>query len=109
MAQGDAGILQLRIYEVSPALQDVFYSRFRDHAMRIMARYDFEFVGMWESKSLIDFEFIYLLKWPNREIMERQWRAFLADSEWMAIKAGTVRETGEPVQRVTSRVLDAVV
>lgn len=108
MIQSDSGIIQLRIYEVSPGLKEVFYSRFMKHAMRIMKRYNFKFLGMWESKSIVDFEFVYLLKWLNKETLERQWQLFLADPEWIAIKAKTVDETGEPVQKVTSRVLDNV-
>jgi hypothetical protein len=108
MMQSGRGIIQLRIYEVSPGLKEVFYSRFMSHAMRIMKRYDFEFLGTWESKSVADFEFVYLLKWPDRETLERQWELFLADPEWIAIKAKTVNETGEPVRKVTSRILDNV-
>jgi len=108
MIQNNGQIIQLRIYEVSPGLKEIFYLRFMKHAMRIMKRYNFEFVGMWESTSVVDFEFIYVLKWSDHETMERQWKLFLADTEWIDIKTKTVSETGEPVQKVTSRVLDNV-
>lgn len=99
------GIFQLRIYEVAPDKRDVFHHRFRNHAMRIMERYGFEFIARWESTSVVDFEFIYILRWPDAATMDRQWKAFLADEEWIAVKKETAATTGEPVQKVTSRVL----
>jgi NIPSNAP. len=102
------GICQLRIYEVSPDKREIFHARFKDHALRIMKRYGFEIIALWESTSVVDFEFVYLLYWPDMATMDRQWKAFLADAEWIEIKRQTVQKTGEPVVRVTSRVLNEV-
>jgi len=101
-------IYQLRIYEVSPEKREAFHNRFRDHALRIMKRYGFEVVALWESSSVVDFEFIYILKWPDVETMERQWDLFRADGEWTDIKKKMSDEVGEPVLRVTGRVLTSV-
>jgi len=106
--KNSCGIYQLRIYEVSPDKKEVFHNRFRDHALRIMKRYGFELIALWESSSVVNFEFVYLLRWPDAATMDRQWKAFLADEEWIGIKKQTVQESGEPVIRVTSRLLDAV-
>ena len=108
MTDSSRYIYQLRIYEVSPDKRDIFHNRFRDHALRIMKRYGFEIVALWESTSVVNFEFVYLVRWPDAGTMDRQWKAFLADEEWIGIKKDTVRETGEPVIRVTSRLLDNV-
>lgn len=70
-----------------------------------MRRYEFTPVALWESTSVSNFEFIYILEWPDIETMERQWKLFLADPEWIEIKRKMAAEIGEPVQRVTSRVL----
>ena len=102
------GIYQLRIYEVSPGKREIFHNRFKNHALRIMKRYDFKVIALWKSSSVADFEFIYLLKWPDVEVMDRQWKLFLADDEWIEIKRKTVSESGEPVLRVISRVINAV-
>ena len=99
------GVYQLRIYEVSSDRKEVFHDRFRNHALRIMKRYGFNVVAIWESSSVVNFEFIYLLKWPDVATMERQWKLFLADDEWIAIKKKTVNETGEPVLKATGRLL----
>ena len=105
-------IHQLRIYEIFDANKKAFHDRFRDHAMRIMAKYDFKIVATWESKkdSRTEFvylpfkqvnklgskkdsrtEFVYLLEWPDRETMADRWEKFLRDQEWIKIK----KETGE--------------
>jgi len=101
-------VYQLRIYEVSPDKRESFHNRFRNHALRIMKRYGFTIIALWESSSVVNFEFVYLLRWPDAATMDRQWKAFLADEEWIGIKRQIVQETGEPVVRVTSRLLDAV-
>lgn len=104
----DSSIYQLRIYEVSPEKRIPFHKRFKENALRIMKRYEFEPVALWESKSVLNFEFIYILRWPDLETMDRQWKLFLADPEWIEIKRKMAEEIGEPVQSVTSRLLDAV-
>jgi hypothetical protein len=51
-------IQQLRTYEIFERNKAAFHSRFRDHAMRIMWRYGFEFIALWESKSDRRTEFV---------------------------------------------------
>ena len=51
-------IHQLRIYEIFDSNKKAFYDRFRDHAMRIMAKYDFTIVATWESKTDNRTEFV---------------------------------------------------
>ena len=101
---------QLRIYEVDPAKRDAFLRRFELHAARLMReRYGFTIIAMWESETDGQLEFVYLLQWPDREKMDRQWAGFLGDPEWERIKQEVRAQAGgEPVLRVTSRVLDEV-
>jgi len=84
-------IHQLRIYEIFDNNKKAFHDRFRDHAMRIMAKYDFKIVATWESKKDNRTEFVYLLEWPDKETMTDRWKKFLQDQEWIQIK----KETGE--------------
>lgn len=58
-------INQLRIYEIFDENKAAFHDRFRDHAARIMRRYDFRIVAMWEAKGDGKTEFVYLLEWPD--------------------------------------------
>ena len=63
-------VYQLRIYEVSPDKREIFHNRFKDHALRIMKRYGFEIIALWESTSVVNFEFVYLLRWPDAATMQ---------------------------------------
>ena len=54
-------IHQLRIYEIFEHNKTAFHARFRDHAMRIMQKYGFEIIAMWESRNQQGTEFVYIL------------------------------------------------
>ena len=82
-------VQQLRIYEIFDHNKPAFHDRFRDHAMRIMKKYDFNIVAMWEAKNGERTEFVYLLEWPDEPTMKDRWAKFLADQEWKDIKKET--------------------
>ena len=98
-------IHQLRIYEIFNSNKKAFHNRFRDHAMRIMARYDFKIVGTWNSKRDNRTEFVYLLEWPDRETMADRWEKFLKDQEWIKIKKETSEMYGPLVGEIQDRTL----
>src|SRR2546423_9382721 len=98
-------IHQLRIYEIFDANKKAFHDRFRDHAMRIMAKYDFKIVATWESKKDNRTEFVYLLEWPDKETMTDRWEKFLHDQECIRIKKETVETNGPLVGEVQDRTL----
>jgi NIPSNAP protein len=99
-------IHQLRIYEIFDGNKKAFHNRFRDHAMRIMARYDFKIVAMWETKKDDRTEFVYLLEWPDKETMRDRWAKFMADKEWADIKKETSRIHGSMVGEIEDRTLE---
>ena len=98
-------IHQLRIYEIFDANKKAFHDRFRDHAMRIMAKYDFKIVATWESKKDNRTEFVYLLEWPDKETMTDRWEKFLRDQEWIKIKNETGEINGPLVGEIQDRTL----
>lgn len=98
-------IYQLRIYEIFETNKDAFHARFRDHAMRIMGQYGFDFVGLWESATPERTEFIYLLRWPDEATMRRQWEEFMADEEWTQIKRETSAKYGDLVGTIDQKVM----
>jgi hypothetical protein len=99
---------QLRIYEIPRANEGVFHDRFRDHALRIMARHGFAVRSIWRSEHADKVEFVYLLDWPNVSAMDAAWAAFLADPEWIAIKKETAARDGKYVESVAVRTLEPV-
>ena len=98
---------QLRVYEIFEHNKAAFHARFRDHAMRIMRTYGFDFVAMWESKGERRTEFMYLLVWPDVAAKEAAWSKFRADEEWKEIKRVTYAEHGDLVGEIEDRVLTA--
>jgi NIPSNAP len=98
-------IHQLRIYEIFDSNKKAFHDRFRDHAMRIMAKYDFKIVATWESTKDNRTDFIYLLEWPDKEAMTDRWEKFLRDPEWIKIKKETGEINGPLVGEIQDRTL----
>lgn len=96
---------QLRIYEVHSGNEQAFHTRFRDHALRIMARHGFNVLATWEARSEERTEFVYLLEWPDEATMKARWASFMADEEWAAIKKQTGQAHGRFVDGIQDRTL----
>ena len=103
-----APLQQLRIYEIPRANEGVFHDRFRDHALRIMARHGFAVRSIWRSEHEDKVEFVYLLDWPDEAAMQGAWAAFMADAEWAAIKRETGARHGSFVDAISDRTLAPV-
>ncbi len=101
-----APLQQLRIYEIPRANEGVFHDRFRDHALRIMARHGFAVRAVWRSEHEGKVEFVYLLDWPDAATMQAAWAAFMADAEWAAIKRETGARHGRFVDAIADRTLE---
>ncbi len=98
-------IHQLRIYEIFAHNKGAFHERFRDHAARIMRKYGFNIVAMWEAQTEWRTEFVYLLAWPDEAARSAAWAAFMADEEWTEIKRVTGAAHGKLVGAIEDRVL----
>ena len=98
-------IHQLRIYEVPLENKQAFHNRFRDHAQRIMKKYGFKIIAMWESELDKKLEFVYLLEWKDQATMKSSWNNFMNDQEWKDIKAETGKVHGKFVNKIEERTL----
>ena len=98
-------VYELRIYKLNPANKQHFHDRFRDQCMPIMKRYGFDIVFTSETTSMGGPEFVYLLRWPSDEVRTKAWKAFLSDTEWIAIKRSTAAKYGDLVEDVQDRQL----
>ena len=105
-AEPERVIHQLRVYEIFDKNKQAFHERFREHAMRIMAKYDFKILAIWETQHNGRTEFAYLLQWPDRATLTDRWARFMADPEWAAIKKRTAAQHGQMVGEIQDRVLD---
>ncbi|MDR4954394.1 NIPSNAP family protein [Chryseobacterium sp. ES2] len=96
---------QLRIYEIPKENKQVFLDRFRDHALRIMKKYGFTIVSIWESEFNEKTEFVYLLEWKDEHAMKMAWEGFMTDKEWKEIKTRTAKQYGNFVNEIEDRSL----
>ena len=101
-------VFQLRIYEIFENNKKEFHERFKDHAMRIMKKYNFKIISIYESKSNKKTEFVYFLEWPNETTMKKAWEDFRKDQEWIDIKKEYTAKYGDVVGNVEDRVLTKV-
>ena len=108
MRKEGATVYQLRIYEIFEQNKAAFHDRFRNYAVRIMARHGFEIVAMWEAHGEAGPEFVYLLRWPDEGTMTERWAGFMADGEWSRIKRETAERHGQLVGKIQSRVMQQV-
>ena len=105
-AYAQSPVYQLRIYRLHPGNEAHFHDRFRDQCMPIMRTYGFDIVFTSETGPDGHAEFVYLLRWKDRATQTAQWKAFLADKEWMAIKKASTARFGDLVDEVEDRSLD---
>lgn len=101
-------VYQLRIYEIFESNKKDFHMRFRDHAMRIMKKYNFNIKSIWESKSDKKTEFVYFLEWPDENTMKQAWAGFKSDKEWIEIKKEFTEKYGDVVGNIEDRILTKV-
>lgn len=107
-SSGPSPIHQLRIYEIPKDNRVPFHDRFAEHALRIMKKYNFHIVSIWESEFEDKLEFVYLLEWKDEATMKLAWEGFMADQEWKDIKKKTSAQHGTFVDRIEDRTLRLV-
>ncbi|MCC6298627.1 MAG: NIPSNAP family protein [Anaerolineales bacterium] len=98
-------IHQLRIYEIFEHNKSAFHARFRDHAMRIMQKYGFKIIAIWETRTQERTEFVYILTWQDEATKTAAWEKFRADEEWIEIKRATSAQHGDLVGSIEDRIL----
>ncbi|BAZ21433.1 hypothetical protein NIES4073_23110 [Kalymmatonema gypsitolerans NIES-4073] len=99
-------IYELRIYDAMPGRRRALLSRFQNHTLQIWEKHGIRQAGFWttligenESNRLT-----YLLAWDSMAERQERWGAFLADPEWIAIKAETEKD-GQLVQNISNSLL----
>lgn len=77
---------ELRTYRAAPGRMPDLLRRFRDHTLALFARHGMQSVGYWHPNDDPDV-LVYLLR--HEHDPETQWKAFLADPDWLAAKAAS--------------------
>jgi hypothetical protein len=99
-----ARLFELRIYHAAEGRGEDMLARFRDHTLDLFARHGMGNVGYWvpvEGAAGAGATLYYVLSFPDREAHGNSWEAFLADPEWLEVKAATEAK-GKIVDRIES-------
>jgi hypothetical protein len=81
-------IYELREYSAVPGRMPALIRRFNEHALKGLAKHGMDVVFI----SLTDFgtntmnEIVYVLRFDSYDELERKWKSFLADPEWVEAK-----------------------
>ena len=98
-------IYELRFYHAIPGRVEALHARFRDHTLRLFQRHGIEVVGFWVPDH-DEAQLVYLLRFADRDAMQRAWGGFKNDPEWQARKAESERD-GALVAKQESWVMEA--
>jgi hypothetical protein len=102
-ADGSTGIYELRVYHAAPEKLPDLLARFRDHTIKLFEQHGIESVAYWtpldepeKSNTLI-----YILRHPNREAADANWKSFRDDPNWQSVRDKS-EANGKLVEKVDS-------
>jgi hypothetical protein len=87
-------IYELRVYRALPGRMPNLLDRFRNHTTLIWDRLGIRHVGFWTTL-VGDSELnvlTYMLAWESLADREAKWPVFLADAEWLRVKAESEKD-----------------
>jgi heme-degrading monooxygenase HmoA len=84
-------IYELRIYDVVPNRREALYDRFKNSALRLLAKHGFRIIDMWEPTDGQE-KLVYLLSWRDENERAETWHAFRHDPDWQQLKTSTEAE-----------------
>jgi hypothetical protein len=98
-------IHEMRIYHTVSGRLPNLLARFQNHTLRIWERHGIRQAGFWttlvgESNG----DLTYLLAWESLAERETRWTAFLADPEWLGVRAETEKD-GPIVASISNQLL----
>lgn len=97
-------VYELRTYIANPGKLDAMLARFRDHTCRLFKKHNIEVIGFWtpaDGDASQD-TLIYLVAFPSVEAQQAAWTAFLADPEWVKVKADSEKD-GKLAKEIQSK------
>jgi hypothetical protein len=88
---------ELRVYTASSGNLDALNSRFRDHTVKLFSRHGMEHVGYWipmTGQKGADSTLIYILAHKSKDAADSSFKAFRADSDWLAAREASEKKAG---------------
>ncbi len=98
-------IYELRIYHTVPGKLPALNARFQNHTLKMWEKFAIRQVGFWTP--LIgdnNNDLYYILEWKDLAEREQKWNAFVANPDWLAIRAETEKD-GPLVTHISNLIL----
>ena len=98
-------IYELRIYHAIAGKLPALNARFKNHTLKMWGKFGIRQVGFWTP--LIgdnNNDLYYILEWKDLAEREQKWNAFVANPDWLAIRAETEKD-GPLVTHISNLIL----
>ena len=96
-------IYELRSYEVLPGRMPAMHARFQNHTIGIFRKHGIEVVGFWDVVIGTSNVLHYILRFDDLGHRERAWATFLADPDWLRVRAESEKD-GPIVARIRTEI-----
>ncbi len=100
----DERLFELRVYHPFPGKLEALHERFRNHTLALFEKHGLEHVGYWVTDEE-EAKLVYIVAFENKEAKEQAWKDFIADPEWKAAYADSIKD-GRLVEKVDSTLLE---
>ncbi|HVR84479.1 MAG TPA: NIPSNAP family protein [Planctomycetota bacterium] len=90
----DERVFEMRTYVANPGKMKDLHARFRDHTCKLFEKQGIVNVGYWSPTTGENAEntLVYIISYPNKDVQQKMWKAFLDDPEWKAAKAASEKD-----------------
>ncbi len=96
-AKSPERVFELRTYKTNPGRLAALNARFRDHTVALFSKYGMTHIGYWmplDAAKGSDDTLIYLLAHASQEAAAASFKAFRADSDWIAARDASEKAAG---------------
>lgn len=109
--QTNTRIYELRTYTTLPGRLPALNKRFSEHTIELFAKHGMRSEMYWTptSDALKDTTLIYVISHDNQEVVDKNWKEFQADPEWIKVRDASEADgkiLAKPPERVFMMLTD---
>jgi uncharacterized protein (DUF1330 family) len=105
----DSRCFEIRTYTAAPGKLEELHARFRNHTLKLFKKHGMKIVGFWgptDKEKGSENTLVYVLAFPSREALDKAWKEFRADPEWLKARDES-EKNGKLTEKVESVILMA--
>jgi uncharacterized protein (DUF1330 family) len=105
----DSRCFEIRTYTAAPGKLEELHARFRNHTLKIFKKHGMKVVGFWgptDKEKGSENTLVYVLAFPSREALDKAWKEFREDPEWLKARDDS-EKNGKLTVKVESVILMA--